>query len=162
MALAEKGPYESQLRTKKKLILSNSRIKSFRGMDGWMQRFFSSNLLHLWLDPSVLQVSEEIIKALHALRWLLHRERCFTVCLEAQALKFSCNAARFRVAKIWERNMMFARTHCSCGLFEFTPRKNTILNIGGTWFALMFLWTFCKELEFSYFVAQPHGFKRQT
>ena len=53
--------------------------------------------------------------------------------LKAQTLKCSCNAARFRFAKILERNMMFARTHCSkcsCGLFEFTPRNNTILNIG--------------------------------
>ena len=33
--------------------------------------------------------------------------------LKAQALKCSCNAARFRFAKIWERNMKFARTHCS-------------------------------------------------
>ena len=59
---------------------------------------------------------------------------------------------------------MFARTHCptcSCSLFEFTPRKNTILNIGGAWFALMFLWIFCKELEFSNFVVQPYGFKRK-
>ena len=46
--------------------------------------------------------------------------------LKAQALKCSCDAARFRFAKIWKRNMMFARTHCtkcSCGLFKFTPRK---------------------------------------
>ena len=60
--------------------------------------------------------------------------------------------------------MKFARTHCSkcsCGLFEFTPRNNTILNIGGVWFALMFLRIFCKELELSYFVVQPHGFKRK-
>jgi len=77
--------------------------------------------------------------------------------LKAQALKCSCNAARFRFAKIWERNMKFARTHCSkcsCGLFEFTPRKNTILNIGGAWFALMFLRIFCKELELSYIVVE--------
>ena len=55
---------------------------------------------------------------------------------------------------------MFAWTSCSCSLFEFTPRKTAILNLGGAWFALMFLWMFCKELEFSYFVVQPHGFKR--
>ena len=54
---------------------------------------------------------------------------------------------------------MFAWTFCSCGLFEFTPRRNTILNIEGAWFALMFLWIFCKESEFSYFVAQTHDFK---
>ena len=36
MAFMKKGPYEAQRRTKKKPILSNSRIKSFRGMDGWM------------------------------------------------------------------------------------------------------------------------------
>ena len=36
MAIMEKGQYKSQLRTKKKQILSNSRIKSFRGMNGWM------------------------------------------------------------------------------------------------------------------------------
>jgi len=46
-------------------------------------------------------------------------------------------------------------------LFEFTPRKNTILNIGGAWFALKFSRIFCKGLEFSYFVVQPHGFKHK-
>ena len=126
-----------------------------------MRRFFSSILLLLWLDPLVLQVREEMIKALHELSWLLHRNGVLRHALKAQALKCSCNAARFRFAKIWERNMMFAWTSCSCGLFEFTPRKNTILNIGGAWFALMFLRIFCKELEFSYFVVQPHGFKRK-
>ena len=37
-----------------------------------------------------------------------------------------------------------------------------ILNFGSAWFALMFLWILCKELEFSYFVVQPHGFKRKS
>ena len=60
---------------------------------------------------------------------------------------------------------MFARTHCpkcSCSLIEFTPSKNTILNIGGAWFALMFLRIFCKELELSYFVVQPQRLQAQT
>ena len=81
--------------------------------------------------------------------------------MKAQALKCNCDAARVRFAKILERDMMFAWTSCSCSVFEFTPRKTAILNLGGAWFALMFLWMFCKELEFSYFVVQPHGFKRK-
>ena len=126
-----------------------------------MRRFFSSILLLLWLDPSVLQVREGIINALHALRWLLHRNGVSPHVVKAQALKCNCNAARVRFAKIWERDMMFAWTSCSCSLFEFTPRKNAILNLGGARFALMFLWIVCKELEISYFVVQPHGFKRK-
>ena len=85
----------------------------------------------------------------------------FPHAVKAQALKCNCNAARVRFAKIWERDMMFAWTSCSCSLFEFTSRKNAILNLGGACFALMFLWIVCKELGLSYFVVQPHGFKRK-
>ena len=134
-----------------KSILSNS-----RGMDGWMQRFSPSILLLLWPDPSVLQVSEEIMKDLHSLCWLLHRN-----CVLRHAMKEG-QSFEMQLPRIGSVTWCLHGLPVLAGLFEFTPRKNTILNIGGAWFALMFLWTFCKELEFSYFVAQPHGFKRQT
>ena len=123
-----------------------------------MLRFSPSILQLLWLGPSVLQVSEEIIKALHTLCWLLHRNCVSLHVLKAQALKCNCNTARVCFAKIWEHDIMFAWTSCSCSLFEFTPRKNAILNLGGTWFSLMFLWIVCKELQFSYF--RKKSFKR--
>ena len=128
-----------------------------------MWRFYSSILLLLWLDPSVLQVSEEIMKALHALRWLLHRNDVlrhalkegpsFEMQLQRRKIPFCQDSGAWHDACMDFLFLRFVWIH-SKEKYHFKHRRK--------WFALMFLWIFCKELGLSYFVAQPHGFKRQT
>ena len=91
----EKGQYESQLGTKRNRFFP---IRVSNLLREWMDaKIFLLNLailLLLWLDPSVLQVSEEIIKALHTLLWLLLRERCFTACLEGPSFEMQLQRSK--------------------------------------------------------------------
>ena len=98
--------------------------------NGWMRRFFSSILLLLWLDPSVLQVREEIYISLARITVVAPQERCFTACVEGPSFEMHMKRRKipfYQYLGAWHDVFM---GFCPCRLFEFTPRKNSILNIG--------------------------------
>ena len=89
------------------------------------------------------------------------QERCFTACLEGRPKLWNATATQkdSGLPRIGSVTWYLHGLPVLADLFEFTPRKNTILNVGGAWFALMVLRIFVRT--WSWVISSLSGSKRK-